>query len=250
LNQVKIAAGINTFNDCKSLARTIESIVEHVDRIYVIDGRYPDYKSSKNGEDKYSTDGTVELVESISKCIYIPLFAEQKHKRTRYLKICEYDFLLVIDADEYLESSSWPTFQDQLARYILAFPDRHRYYQYQIDYQAEPNKNIKLPRLIYKPNQLMYVNHWTLIADPPDNRQMVSSTTIDGITIRTDDLLRPYTRLQYDIDYQWQLFRKEGVITEKVFNDVECKQNFANHIIWEVNVWKGLPIPKKKKTKP
>lgn len=236
-NQVKIAAGINVFNDCRSLARTLESAVGHFDTIYVIDGRYPDYPTENNAE-KYSTDGTSELVDAYPNCKYIKLYAEQKDKRTRYLKECKYDFLLVLDADEYLVTTSWPTFQDQLYRYIVQMPERDRFYQYQIRYQAEPDKIIMLPRLIYNPNRLIYTTHWTLIADPVDNRTVASSSVIDGITIATNDLLRPYGRLQYDIDYQWALFRKEGVISDKVFNDAECKQNFADHIIWEVNVWK------------
>jgi hypothetical protein len=238
VNKIEIAAGINTFNDCKSLARTLQSLSDYMDRIYVVDGRYPDYKSTKKDKDEYSTDGTVQLLEQYPNVTYIPYFAEQKDKRTRYLKECVYDFLLVIDADEYLTVQSWSTFQDQLQRYILAMPERHRNYAYQIDYQSEPNKKIKLPRLIYNPSRLIYTNHYVLIAEPVDNRMVTSSITIEGITIGTDDLLRPLARLQYDIDYQWQLFRKEGIITEKVFNDTECKQNFANHIIWEVNVWK------------
>lgn len=238
-NSIKIAAGINTFNDCKSLERCIKSLVEYVDRIYVIDGRYPDYESTENGKDKYSTDGTLELVKSFDKCRYFAMYAEQKDKRTRYMKECEYDFLLAVDADEYLVVQSWPMFQDQIQRYILNTPERHRFYQYQTAYQAEPTKTIYLARLFYRPNNLMYVTHWTMIAEPVDNRPMISSTCIEGITLYTDDNLRPIIRLKYDTDYQWNLFKKEGVISDTVYNDTECKANFVNHVVWELNAWKG-----------
>lgn len=234
-NEIKIAAGINCFNDSESLRRTLESINGFIDKIYIVDGRYPDYPS-QTGE-QFSNDETIQLAREF-KCKYIQLFAEQKDKRTAYLKACKYDFLLVIDADEYLRVLSWPCFLDNIHRYILNMPERGRYYQYQIDYQAEPDKKIKLPRLIYRPYKLMYVNHWTIIPETVDNRPVTSTITIEGITIATDDLCRPYGRLQYDIDYQWALFRKEGVITEKVYLDNECKQNFADHIVAEVNIWK------------
>lgn len=242
-NDVKIAAGINVYNDCNSLKRTLQTTIEYFDRIYVIDGRYPDY--SKQTDSNYSTDGTEELTQSYDNVKYIPYFAEQKDKRTRYLKECEYDFLLVIDADEYMIVDSWPTFQDQLQRKILNMPERHRYYQYHIDYQAEPNKKISLARLIYNPNNLVYVNHWVMIADPIiDNKPVVSSTLIEGITLCTDESLRPVSRLQVDTDYQWQLFLKEGVITEKVFHDAECKANFAKHIAYEADIWKNNNVDK------
>lgn len=240
-NNVKIAAGIITYNDRNSLERTLQTTVEYFDRLYIIDGRYPDYASKTDS--KYSTDGTHELVElynyKYNNCTYIQMFAEQKDKRTRYLKECEYDFLVVIDADEYMIVSSWSTFQDQLQRNILNMPARARFYQYQINYQSEPTKFINLGRLLYNPNNLIYVNHWTLLADPViDSKSVMSAQLIEGITICTDDLLRPNSRLQQDIDYQWQLFLKEKVITEKVYNDTECKANFAKHITWEVEVWK------------
>ena len=239
-NSVKVTCGINVFNDCNSLKRTLSTTTEYFDRIYVIDGRYPDYNDNSNA--KYSTDGTKELVAKYSNCKYIQYFAEQKSKRTRYFKECEYDFLLVIDADEYLVIDSWSTFQDQLQRYILNMPERSRSYQYQINYHSEPEKFIFLPRLIYKPNNLVYANHWAIITDPTLNVEnkasMVSSMRVEGITIGTDDLLRPDSRLQQDISYQWNLFLKEKVITDKVHKDTECKANFAKHIVWEVNVWK------------
>jgi len=235
-NNVKIAAGINVYNDKRSLERTLSTTAEYMDRVYVVDGRYPDYHVDTT--EKYSKDGTRELVESYSNCKYIQMYAEQTAKRTRYLKECEYDFLLVIDADEYMTVQSWSGFQDNLQRYILAVSDRHRYYQYQIAYQAEPTKKINLARLVYNPNNLIYTNHWTMIADPIiDNRPVTSSQLIEGITLSTDESLRPSSRLQQDIDYQWQLFKKEQVISDKVFNDTECKANFAKHIIYEAEVW-------------
>ena len=240
-NNVKIAAGIITYNDRNSLERTLQTTVEYFDRVYIIDGRYPDYGNKTDS--KYSTDGTKELVElydyKYNNCKYIQCFAEQKDKRTRYLKECEYDFLMVIDADEYMIISSWPTFQDQLQRNILNMPARARFHQYQINYNSEPNKYIPLARLIYKPQELIYTSHWTLIEDPViDSKAMISAMQIEGITICTDDLLRPNHRLQTDIDYQWALFKKEKVISDKVYNDTECKANFAKHIAWEVEVWK------------
>lgn len=234
-NRVKIAAGINVFNDRCSLQRTLQTTIEYFDRIYVIDGRYPDYNDKTN--QRYSTDGTQDLVEAFSNCVYIPYYAEQKDKRTRYLKESEYDFLLVIDADEYMITSSWSGFQDSLQRNILNMPSRSRCYQYQINYESEPNKFIALPRLVYKPTALTYQTHWILTG--PDNKTVeASSQMIEGITICTDDLLRPYTRIEHDIDYQWDLFLKEKVITQRVHDDTECKTNFAKHIIWEVSVWR------------
>lgn len=246
-NNVKVATGINVFNDFNSLERTLQTTVEYFDRIYVIDGRYPDY--SNNTNEKYSNDGTKELVKSYKNCKYIQMYAGQKEKRTRYLKECEYDFLLVIDADEYMIVTSWPTFQDNLQRSILNSPERYRAHQYHISYESEPGKIIHLPRLFYKPNNLMYTTHWNVITDPVDTNPMQSSIVIEGISLCTDDLLRPYVRLQADTDYQWLLFRKEGVITDKVYNDPECKQNFANHLIHEINIWREYADMHGKKSK-
>lgn len=236
MSDIQIAAGVNTFNDAKSLARTLQTITPYFNTIYIIDGRYPDYSSKSNEE--YSRDGTVELVDSYSNCVYIPFAAEQKEKRTKYLQECSYDFLVVIDSDEYMKVQSWSHFQDCIQRQILNMPDKARTYQYAIAYEAEPNKTIYLPRLFYKPNELMYTTHWTVISNPVTHRRVENALLIEGITLSTDDNLRPATRIQEDIDYQWLLFLKEGVISEKVYRDTECKANFEKQILWEVKVWK------------
>lgn len=236
MTDIQIAAGINVFNDVKPLARTLQTITPYFNTIYIIDGRYPDYPTKSNEE--YSRDGTVELVANYSNCVYIPYFAEQKEKRTKYLKECVHDFLIVIDADEYMKVQSWSHFQDCIQRNILNMPDKVRTYQYMIAYESEPNKIIYLPRLFYKPNDLIYTTHWTVTPHPATHRKVENTVLIEGIQLSTDDNLRPATRIQQDIDYQWHLFRKEGVISEKVYKDTECKANFAQHILWEVKVWK------------
>lgn len=238
-----LGAGIITYNDGPGLKRCLDSIHEGMDRIFVIDGRYPDWGDDRT-DDIFSNDGTYQLCMEYPNVTYVAVHADQNTKRTEYLRLChpdEYDitFLLVIDADEFVTDVSWGNFRDNINRYICNFPARHRYPIYQIKYQFEPEKMGYMDRLIYEPWELKYIKHYILttvdnMADIPVQK---SIQLIDGIKIMTDDMLRDVSRMQRDINYQYELFYKEHEINYEQYNDPAFKAKFAKHIAYEKTIW-------------
>jgi hypothetical protein len=239
----RIGAGIITYNDGPGLERCLNSIHQGVDRIFVIDGRYPDWGDDKV-DDIFSNDGTYALCMEYPNLTYVALHADQNTKRTEYLRLCspeEYDinFLIVIDADEFVIDASWKEFRNNIQRYIYDFPGRHSRYIYQIKYQFEPHKTGFLARLIQDPWQLKYIKHYILttvdnIGDIPVPQ---STQLIEGITIITDDSKRHISRMQRDINYQWDLFYKEHEFGYDKYHDPKEKEKFAKHIAYEKQIW-------------
>lgn len=241
------------FQDRDGLERCIRSLVKGVDKVIVVDGRYIDW--GKDSDPEYSTDGTEELCkEQLNKLVpiqYVKLFAEQPVKRSKYLELAEdCDFLLVIDADEFvvyrgLEAADWPLFRQNLetsSRFELRLRE-NRQYVHNIQVRTEPTKLMTLGKLIYKPSELYYSSHWRLNrrSDGREQRyqQMNTRDIVRGITMTYDELMRPPERLQFDVDYQWALEYKEGDLTWEQYNDPARKQKFLEHNIHEVEVWKN-----------
>jgi len=100
-----IVAAIITYNDIPILEKCIDSIYNKVDRIIVIDGKYKDFP----GESPYSTDGTLEYVDWLSRMEEgkISLIKAKDYlevdKRNLYFKFLNNgDTFLNLDADEIL----------------------------------------------------------------------------------------------------------------------------------------------------
>ena len=78
----------------------VESIVDKVDRLVIVDGRYKDFP----GDSWDSTDGTLEYILSIDKADVISTLGySELDKRNRYLEeLSDGDIVLNLDADEVL----------------------------------------------------------------------------------------------------------------------------------------------------
>lgn len=257
---VRIAVGIITYQDKPGLIRLFKSIYEYVDVIIIIDGRYPDWGT--DDMPKFSTDGTKEMCDSLSKVKLHFLYGPQIEKRSKYLELCkEYDcdFLIVLDADDFvLPESDWKQFRQYLDEHVSLFEEFHNYHPprqiYNIHFILDPGaeqerKNgqlerrpVSLGRVIYKPYELYHFDHWRIknkktdiISPYPRNR---SYNFLPGLIVTSDDLTRPLVRHANDIDYQWDLFLKEGYKTKQEHDDPKEKQKFIDSILNEVIVWK------------
>ena len=94
-----LVACIITYNDMPLVKDCIESIQDKVDRIIVIDGKYRDFP----GEENYSTDGTLEYLNSLDVEILFSYGLDEVEKRNCYLnELKDGDICLNIDADEVL----------------------------------------------------------------------------------------------------------------------------------------------------
>lgn len=251
---IRIAAGIITYQDRDGLERCIRSLIPGVDKVIVVDGRYPSW--GKETDPEYSTDGSEELcTKQLNKLVpiqYVKLFAEQTVKRSKYLELAEdCDFLIVIDCDEFiisggLEAADWSLFRHNLET-LPRFETRLRenmQYAHNVQFRSEPTTLLTLGRLIYHPSELYYSNHWRLNRRSDGREQQYQSMNtrdiVRGITITCDEVMRSSDRIQTDVDYQWALEYQEGDLTWEQYNDPVRKQKFLEHNIHEAEVWKNV----------
>lgn len=246
-NNNLLCAGLNTYQDFRGLERCVASIINDIDKIFVIDGRYPSWGSTDLPE--YSTDETPIFCRSLApKVEYHQLFAEQIAKRSRYLELAkDYKFLLVIDADDYVmkQGTDWDLFRNELqtnTRFDHAIKTNNQH-AHNILYIHEPGKLTSFGKLIYRPSELYYKSHWRLcrVSDDVETKyqNMGDRDVVQGMLMSGDDNKRLdfSTRLHADADYQWRLEYLEGDLTLEQYNDPELKEKFLQHQIHEMRIW-------------
>lgn len=128
----KIASGTCFYNDCKSLERTLNSLKDKVDWMFCIDGRYKHYDPHGHSLN-LSDDGSRELVTSYNNAILLDKpDSYEIEKRQCYVNWCDtgmgrFDFLLIVDSDEYVFEYDKEVFEKEL-QYIKTGP----YAQYNV----------------------------------------------------------------------------------------------------------------------
>ena len=244
---MRIAAGIISYDDWPSIKRTIDSVWDGVNLIFIIEGKYPSYPAGPTNTDLYK-DMTKKFVEKNgkNKIIYMEYPVEQVQKRNMYLQLakdCNCECLLVIDSDEYIKpGADWELFKKDIQQLVIdpTYPAGSRNNIQHIRYEFEPKKFGILPRLFYKPWELQYINHWvlTLANDVYTQVRPGLNIPLQGITMATDDLLRDSRHLEFDAEYQWDLMLKEGILTPYDHQDPVKRKKFRDHLIYELEVWK------------
>jgi len=92
-------ATIITYNDFPLIKDCIESLINKVDKIICIDGRYTDFPDA---DGDYSTDGTLEYLKDKASVTLIGGFTEVAKRNTYLLQLNEGDTVLNLDSDEVL----------------------------------------------------------------------------------------------------------------------------------------------------
>ena len=98
-----LIATIITYNDFPLIKDCVESVIDKVDKIIVIDGKYADFPDGSG----FSTDGTIEYLESVDKVKLIMTSGlTEIEKRNLYLEpLTENDIVINLDSDEVLVGS-------------------------------------------------------------------------------------------------------------------------------------------------
>lgn len=99
---------ISSFNDSTCISKTVDSIIDVVDKIYILDGAFTNFPSDQDNSD----DGTREIIESFDsdKIVYRTCDKRYTEIQKRNL-LLEYanpnidDLIFVIDGDEYVEGN-------------------------------------------------------------------------------------------------------------------------------------------------
>jgi hypothetical protein len=203
---LRFAAGLIFYNELKGLQRLIPTL-QHMEKIYAIDGRFPEYP----GNSDLSNDGSREFLKSFSNVVLIDAPKVQEvEKRNIYLRSAEaddIDVLLVIDADEYIVEADWAKFHSQCLT-KMSLPGLYRVRGWNAG-TFDP-----WPRLVHPPKDFeYYLIHYAFRHRPTgvyENAGHFARLGIEGIKIMHDDAMRSKEQAASSAKYQNWLVKYEN----------------------------------------
>ena len=192
--------------------RSIESIKDHVRYIFAIDGKFEFF----NSEQDLSSNEVRDYLKSVQKVKLIDYpNRKESEKRQVYLNMCNEcmsDFLLVIDADEYItDETNWNTVYDDLIEKI-----NHSTLPEILCVTFRPNKNskkeINYPRILKRPYLIQYMKTHHFFQFKTDGSIYKSATNfplIHGIFMSGTDEDREPRYQKKSNEYQLKLMEYE-----------------------------------------
>ncbi len=245
VSRPKLAVCISYFNNVKEIPRLLDPIVEHVDLIIAIDGKYPKFDWPTN----LSTDGSTELlIEKYNAVVQVnksPI--EQIDKRNQYLEIAEnanMDFVLVLDTDDYLhpDYQDWDLFYQQLAD----LPDSETLGNVWVwmsplhvaNWNMVTDNTWSQYTRIIRPSKIRYdVTHWTYCLKGDNTSFEVANQTLEGLRFDSDSRLR--SKKYSKAGYKWA---EEQMNEENArFQTPANKRKRFN--FWTRQLHKALSVP-------
>ncbi len=202
---MKIAGGLIFFDDCKSLERCLPSLI-NIDTVFCIDGRFAMYDCTTNSD--LSTDGSRELVLSYPNTVLVDYpGVSEVDKRNKYLQLAKnYDWLLIIDSDEYVI---------EFDRLQLAEIKEGNIFCINFNNLGHPTI---APRLWRKPYEMEYLEAHNIFRKRGTGqiqRSTAGGPIIEGIAMASDDSLRTRDREAAATAYQVKLIAQEKAIKFK-----------------------------------
>ena len=199
---MKIAIGYCYYNDLKSIQRGLPTLVNEVDLIFAVDGKF----SLRDGPD-YSTDGSTEFLESFPNVIIEKFVGMEHDKRQRYVELAvkyDIDVLIIIDSDEYVSEADWKTFKQNLEKILDSEDNIHG-----VNFFTDGNIT-QYPRIWIRPHQIRYWNaHCLFEVNGNVMRSPKSLKPVLGITLMMDDSLRSEDYLKDTTNYQYKMIEFE-----------------------------------------
>ncbi len=232
---MRIAAGIISFDDERGLQRCMNSIHEYVDLMIVIDGKFRYFED----DHEISSDNSRDVVESFSNSAYYcyPNLTEIE-KRNKYLEFAgdkNMDFLLVIDSDEFavVNEADFLFNLDKLRNSKINSgcrdgdnPDVYGVKIFEKHFE-KPNfiRERYIERMFSKPGKLRYQSiHCNLVDINNPSRNFTTgkySSELHGITLYNDDDLRTNHYLEKSVQYQSILLEGERAARKKIFGHAQ-----------------------------
>lgn len=202
---MKLASGIVTFADSLGLIRTLETLDDGIDQNIVVHAQYPGFHPPRASR---SLDDTQKVCEAFPNTTLVNLnIASELEARQTYLDLAtNYDFLLVIDSDEYIvkkEPKDRGLFRENCQKVI----DEHEgFYIYDIMFGGgDLFLSGPKPRLFRQPSKIKYYkkHFWWLL---PNGRLMKGNSdsvkVMEGLEIMHDNQLREPNREWAKLHYQ------------------------------------------------
>jgi len=225
-NDITVAIGLSFYQDIHSLGRCMRSVVRNLPikniKVFAVDGIYEGYGNLREGESGLSTDGSRGLIESYMDLygfkVRLSDYPNQKEyvKRQRYVDLAAArycDFLLIMDADEYLECKDQDAFINELVEIDKAWKENSDLISNVHNIKFVERNNLGYiyfaypsPRLWYRPGDMEYMdNHGMFRRKVKRNVTDGKSYTIENMQMWHDHNLRPKDRQRQSFIYEKEM---------------------------------------------
>ena len=205
----EIAVGFCFYEDSvETVKRAIESVKDHVQYIFAIDGKYKFYESDR----LLSTPDVREYLKSVPNVIlYDAPNLTEADKRQKYMDLCKIhniDVIIIMDSDEWFtERTKWEPALKYIEALLYRFPEPKIH---GVRMQFSGTEGIH-PRVWMKPKLISYTkchNFWIM-----DSGVIFKSTLafppIPDFYMRSNDKLRNPENLAKTFEYQKKLMAYE-----------------------------------------
>lgn len=186
---MNIVAAIVTYADPLGVERTIASLNGGIDAVIVI---HVQYQTVDLHNPRSLSDTKAVCLKYPNTNLFDLGIASELEARQKYLDLAtDYEFLLVIDSDEYIsDGADWGYFRQNCQQVI----DQHaEHYIYDIMFDGPIAESGPRPRLFYCPSKIKYDRKhywWRLPNGRLADGMSDSCKLIDGIKITHDKSLR------------------------------------------------------------
>ena len=237
-NLIKLDVGIPYFvtdlNQLHELDRCLNSIYNHVNKIWLIDGRFTEFPHRMN----YSPIGCNEYLQRyFPKVEIIKIQDTQLVKRQTYLDKSDADYLLVMDSEDYVhhEHQNWNKFYGELQE-VYDEPELLYYLWFWVDPKWKASANPvcmetwqKYIRIHKHPNKQKYhMNHytWRMKDDNSVNlNSLLAKKTLGGIKLTCDSQYRSKEFLEQKSIWEQEDYKKEQARVWIALNKIEQLSN-------------------------
>ena len=198
----------------KTVQRAIESVKDHVDHIFAIDGKFEFFQS----DDELSSTEIRDYLSKIDNVVLVDYpNRKENEKRQVYLELAndhQSDYLLILDADEYVTSDTdWTKVKMYLDyHYAESILPKIWGVEFRVTYDSDKKKkNIGLPRIWQRPYLIQYLkthNFWKF-SDGNIWKSQINFTKIPHIYMKGNDKDRDSEYVKKVYDYQVKLMKYE-----------------------------------------
>ena len=216
--KIKIGVGYIFYKDLASIKRGFPTFVPFVDHVFAIDGRFSLYEG-----DDYSDKETEEYIKSFPNVVYDKFVGMEHDKRQRYVDLAakhNCDFLLIIDADEWVISADWDLFKQNAVKISREYPGEN-FLGVLVRYTPEgfvPEEFSNYPKLWARPEEVEYYQAHCIFRNKKYGGVVRSSSNcpvIEGIKLDWNDKLRSEEYVKSSYEYQQRMIDYEQPIRQK-----------------------------------
>jgi len=224
---------ITSFNQIGELRRAIYSVYNHVNKIWLIDGRFTEFPNKLDYSIPLCDKVLDMILDREHKIQRLKIQDTQLVKRQAYLDQSNADYLLVMDSEDFIhpEHQNWNKFYGELQE-VYDEPELLYYLWFWVSPKWKASANPvcmetwqKYIRIHKHPNKQKYhMNHytWRMKDDNSVNlNSLLAKKTLGGIKLTCDSQYRSKEFLEQKSIWEQEDFKKEQARAWIALNKIE-----------------------------